>query len=271
MTTRQPAAEAWAEALGEWAIPAAILDAAPEEPWRFPPALFVWTPEQAASDSTVDTVSRRRAIEAIPAGGSVLDVGVGGGRASLPLVPPAALVVGVDSSGELLATFDATAAQAGVARRSVLGKWPDVADQVEPQDVVVCHHVAYNVADLVPFARALTGHARFRVVLEMTAEHPMTNLNEAWRVIHGIERPSRPTASDAVAVLEEMGLRVTAEAHQRRLSPVKPIRADVVAFARRRLCVRAERDPEIDRLLGPDFESRLREVVTVWWDGQAED
>ncbi len=205
------AAEAWAQALGEWGIPKAILDAAPEEPWQFPSELFRWTPEGAGGASA----SQRRAREALPEGGSVLDVGVGGGRASLPLVPPAASVTGVDTSPRLLAAFGEAAAGIGVAHRAVLGRWPDVADQVEVHDVVVCHHVVYNVADLVPFARALTDHARQRVVVELTVRHPMANLNAAWQALHGLERPSRPMAGDAIAVLGEMGLHITAEAGPR--------------------------------------------------------
>jgi SAM-dependent methyltransferase len=267
------AADAWAAALGEWAIPQEILDAAPETPWSFPRALFAWTPERnAAAESDAGSpmpTSRQRALEALPEGGSVLDVGVGGGRASLPLAPPAGLVVGVDSSEELLAAFGQAAQHVGVDYRAVLGTWPDVAGQVGPADVVVCHHVAYNVADLAPFARALTDHARNRVVMELTATHPTSNLNPAWRALHGLERPTRPTADDAVAVLEEMGLRVIAEPNQRVVTPSGRDRAEVVAFARRRLCVGPERDAEVERLLGPEFERPLRDVVTVWWDGQA--
>ena len=198
----------------------------------------------------------------------MLDVGVGGGRASLPLAPPAALVTGVDVSQELLDTFSQAARGAGVAYRAVAGRWPDVAAQVGPADVVVCHHVLYNVADLVSFARALTDHARVRVVVELTAQHPAANLTPAWRALHGIERPTRPVAADAVAVLREMGLTVHAEPGWRALAPAGDgrDRAAVVAFARRRLCVGPERDAEIDVLLGPDSASPSRQVATLWWD-----
>ncbi|HEX3426627.1 MAG TPA: class I SAM-dependent methyltransferase [Acidimicrobiales bacterium] len=259
-----PAAAFWAESLAAWAIPKEILDAAPAEPWRFPRALFRWSPGSAAQ-----TPSGRRALEALPQGGLVLDVGVGGGRASLPLAPSAREIVGVDQSRELLATFEEAAKAAGVAHRAVLGRWPDVADQAPAADVVVCHHVFYNVADLAPFAQRLTDHAKRRVVVELTAEHPTANLTPAWRALHGLERPTRPTAADAVAVLEEVGLNVEAEAWQRWGPDEERDRAEVVAFARRRLCVGPERDSEIDELLGPDDESPSRRVVTLWWDGQA--
>ncbi len=262
------AAARWAEALAAWAVPQHVLDAAPEGPWRFPPSLFAWTPERAAAERPQLTPSRRRALEALPDGGSVLDVGAGGGRASLPLAPPAGLVVAVDPSAELLAAFSDAAHREGVAHRPVQGQWPDVAGEVEPQDVVVCHHVVYNVADLVPFARALTERARRRVVVELTVEHPASNLNPAWRAIHGLERPTSPTASDALAVFEEMGLAVRSERAERVVAG-GPDRAELVAFARRRLCVGPERDAEIDEVLGPDFERPIRQVVTAWWDGQA--
>ena len=262
------AAAAWAGALAGWGLPSEIVDAAPETPWCYPPTVFEWTPERATAEA-VDTPSRRRALEALPEGGSVLDVGVGGGRGSLPLAPRAALVVAVDPSAELLAVFAAAADRVGVRHREVQGRWPAVAGEVAPEDVVVCNHVIYNVADLVPFAAALTDHARRRVVLEITAEHPASNLNEAWRVLHGLDRPSSPTAADAVAVLREMGLDVGVEEGERVLTPAGGSRADVVAFARRRLCVGPERDPEIDALLGPDFEAPLKRIVAIWWDGTA--
>jgi SAM-dependent methyltransferase len=264
------AAGRWSENLASWAIPQEILDAAPDPtPWRFAPAVFAWTAERAAVEASVVTPSRARALEAIPQGGTVLDVGAGGGRASIPLSPPAALVVAVDSSAELLAAFREAAEREGVAHRTVEGTWPNVAGQVEAADVVVCHNVFYNVPDLVPFATALTDHARRRVVVELTMTHPASSLNDAWRALHGIERPTKPTAHDAVAVLEEMGLTVTWEESERRLAPESRDRSEVIAGARQRLCVGPERDAEIDALLGDASQQPLRRILTVWWDGVA--
>lgn len=199
----------------------------------------------------------------------MLDVGVGGGAGSLPLVPPAALLVGVDDGEGMLATFAAAADRLGVAHREVKGTWPAVAAEVDPADVVVCHHVLYNVADLGPFAAALTSHARARVVVEISGDHPTSNLNPLWLAIHGIERPTSPTAEDAVAVLEEMGLEVVHEEFHRPYLRFGTDRAEVVAMTRRRLCVGTERDSEIDALLGPPEAAPLRRSLTIWWDGRA--
>ncbi|HEX2192637.1 MAG TPA: class I SAM-dependent methyltransferase [Acidimicrobiales bacterium] len=259
------AADRWAAELAAWAIPDEIVAAAPESPWGFPPALFR-APEV---DVGADTPSRRRAREALPQDGAVLDVGAGGGAASLPLCPPASRLVAVDESAGMLAGLAVRADDLGVEHEEVEGRWPDVADAVGPADVVVCHHVFYNVPDLAAFALALTDHARRRVVTELTATHPLTAQRGLWRHFHGIDRPEGPTAEDAVAVLEELGLRVVAERFDVPPRP-RPDRAEWVAFVRRRLCLTADRDAELDALLpADDALLRPRQAVAVWWEGSA--
>lgn len=265
MTTDGTAADYWARALGEWAIPKEILEAAPEGPWSFPPALFARVAERALAD-TSPKPSRSRALEALSDGGTVLDVGAGGGAASLPLAPPAARLVAVDQSTGMLETFAATAGSRGVEHQEVEGTWPDVADQVGLVDVVVCHHVAYNVADLVPFVTALSDHARHRVVLELTAQHPQTASSVLWRELHGVIRPTEPTADDAQAVLVEMGLDVNAEASERPVGDADHDLADIVPFLRRQLCVGPDRDGEIEALIRLHGRTPLGQVVTLWWD-----
>jgi SAM-dependent methyltransferase len=259
-----PAASRWAEQLAAWAIPDEILAAAPESPWGYPPELFA-APDPAAAP---DTPSRRRAVEALPPAGTVLDVGAGAGASSLGLAPPAHRLVAVDQSPGMLAALAAAADERGVEHAEIVGHWPDVAAEVPPADVVVCHHVAYNVADLAGFALALTDHARRLVVLELTATHPLAAQNRLWRHFHGIDRPEGPTWADAVAVLEEAGLAVSAEPF---LAPPRPNRdrQTWVAFVRRRLCLTPERDPEIATFLPPDGDYSPREVVSLWWEGTA--
>ena len=46
-------------------------------------------------------------------------------------------------------------------------------------------------------------------------------------------------------------------------------RDDVVAFVRRRLCLTADRDAEIDALLPGDALAPPADVVTIWWHGAA--
>jgi SAM-dependent methyltransferase len=253
----------WRGQLDGWAIPEAILAAAPESPWGFPVGLFRSRAQRAWE--APPTLSNRVAARLLPAGGSVLDVGAGGGAASLPLARTAGLLVAVDESPGMVAAFLAAARAAGVAAQGVEGRWPDVAGQVGPADVVVCHHVLYNVPDLAAFADALTGHARHRVVVELTERHPLVNLGPLWRRFHDLERPTGPTAGDAVAALRTLGLdptRIDSEAED---GLGFDDFDDLVAFTRRRLCLPADRDPEVAREL---LESGTRQVGGVWVGGQ---
>ena len=253
----------WREQLEGWAIPAEILAAAPESPWGFPVGLFRSRAHRAGSRPV--TPSNLEAARHLPPGGSVLDVGAGGGAASLPLAGEAGRLVAVDESPEMVASFLAAAEAAGVPAEGVEGRWPEVAGRVGPADVVVCHHVLYNVADLAPFAAALTGHARRRVVAELTDRHPLAGLAPLWRRFHDLERPEGPGAGDAVAALAELGLDVDRRdwEHQDRFG--FDDFDELVAFTRRRLCLPAGRDPEVAEAL---LEQGTHQVDGVWVSGQ---
>jgi SAM-dependent methyltransferase len=253
----------WREQLEGWAIPEEILAAAPESPWGFPVGLFRSRAHRAGSRP--GTPSTLEAARHLPPGGSVLDVGAGGGAASLPLAGKAGRLVAVDESPEMVASFLAAAEAAGVPAEGVEGRWPEVAGRVGPADVVVCHHVLYNVADLAPFAAALTGHARRRVVAELTDRHPLAGLAPLWRRFHDLERPEGPGAGDAVAALAELGLDVDRRdwEHQDRFG--FDDFDELVAFTRRRLCLPAGRDPEVAEAL---LEQGTHQVDGVWVSGQ---
>jgi SAM-dependent methyltransferase len=253
----------WRERLEDWAIPEEILAAAPESPWGCPVGLFRSRARRAGSRPA--TPSNREAARFLPAGGTVLDIGAGGGAASLPLAGMAGRLVAVDESPAMVAAFLAAAEAAGVAAEGVEGRWPEVAGRVAPADVVVCHHVLYNVADLAPFADALTGHARRRVVAELTDRHPLVGLGPLWRRFHDLERPTGPGADDAVAALEALGLRVARQDWESQDRFGFDDLDELVAFTRRRLCLPADRDPEVAAAL---LDEGTRQVDGVWVSGQ---
>ena len=255
------AASRWAESLAAWAIPDEILAAAPQSPWIHPVQQFV------VSDAISDSPSHARAREALPPAGSVLDVGCGGGRAAFAVTPPAMLVLGVDHQQGMLDAFEAEAARRGVEHRTHLGDWPQIADEVRPADVVVCHHVAYNVSDLVPFVAALDRHASRRVVMEIPARHPLSNLSPLWRRFWDLDRPDGPTAADAFDVCREAGFHARLETWAAGSESTQEIPFDdQVRFTRIRLCLPAERDAEVAAALREMEPVPPRELATLWWD-----
>ena len=192
--------------------------------------------------------------------------GCGGGAGSLPLVPPAGVLVGVDQSAGMLEVFAADATQRGAVATTVEGTWPQVADAAPITDVVVCLHVLYNVADLVPFVRALSDHARARVVVELPTRHPLAWLTPYWQRLHGLDRPLGPTGDDALAVLADIGI----DAHHERWSRAVSLHAEPLsaqtAFIRERLALGADRDGDIADLVAQIGIPERREVITAWWD-----
>jgi SAM-dependent methyltransferase len=268
----------WKTDLSGWGVPEAILKAAPEEPWVFPKGVF----SHRAKRQVIDRIgpSYRRAEEALPPGGSVLDIGSGAGAASLPLAAEASRITGVDTDPGMLASLADIAAGLPEPHAEVTtfaGRWPDVASQVPPADIVVCHHVLYNVMDLRPFVEALGGHARVRVVVEMTEHHPVEPMNPLWMRFHGLERPKGPTWEDAVDAISSLGHDVGVERWDTAPLHVYDSFEEMVAYHRRRLCLPSSADPEIAAALeelGVDPANPVglgagRALITIWWAGTA--
>ncbi len=263
--------EYWRTQLLAWAIPDEILAQAEVPPWAHDPATF-------AVDETIDVTSPifELARELLPPqGGSVMDIGCGGGRSSLPLVPRANRLVGVDENPAMLARFAQAALEAGVEFQEIQGRWPDVAiarefsgDPIEPCDVVVCHHVFFNVADLEPFVVALTAKARLGVVVVLPTHHPLSAWNQAWKHFWNLDRPVGPTSDDAVAVLQALGIEPEIVVVPRPpMSRLADDPSSLVVSARRRLCLPSSRDGEIEQWLRDHPPQFMREVVVLRWPG----
>jgi SAM-dependent methyltransferase len=202
----------------------------------------------------------------LPDGGTVLDVGSGAGTASLRL--HAGHAIGVDPNQEVLDAFVERAGQRGVRATAIRGGWPDVASDTPSADVVLSHHVVFNVADLAGFAAALSSHAHHRVVIELTQEHPMRWMTPYWRALHGIEQPDRPSVGDAVAVLTELGFDVRQPRWTRAVQMIGENNADALGRIARRLCLPIDRHAELAEFLARIPPPMERDVVTLWWDRQ---
>ena len=252
------AAEQWAQELASWRIDPAILAAAPESPYGFPPALFA--PRDDVESPLLDL-----ARAALPPGGTVLDVGAGAGAGSLGLGDALGRLHAVDSQPSMLRALEETAAGRGVEVTTYDGVWPAVAPRgagVRRRRVLA---VVYNVPDLVPFVTALTGHARRLVVVEVMGTHPWVRLAPMWEAVHGQSRPHGPTAELAVAVLGEAGIVPTVtEVVRDPAVRTGALREAWVDFTRRQLCLPPERRAEVERADGAAPAAPRRSVVLSW-------
>ena len=266
--------ERWRDALAAWAIPDRILREAQASPWLPEPRVFI---RRAASrKARPQGRSYERAREALPVRGTVIDVGAGAGAASLPLLDIAGSLIAVDTDAALLTELRAQAETHADKVRTVVGRWPDAAAKLPVADVVVCHHVLYNTADLQPFVAALDAHAHRRVVIEITEHHPLTRLNPLWKRFHDLDRPTTPTWVDAEAALRSFHADLRVE-HDHVPSDVSTgTWGELVGATCRRLCLPAERRDDVAAALVDDgaqpddpstWSPRDRGVVTLWWDG----
>ncbi len=254
----------WQRLLEAWALPTALREAAPEDPYRLPARLLAEQP-RSLDDPT------GRPVEAhLPDGGTLLDVGCGpGARAALHA--HRARVIGVEPRPELAAA----ARQAGL--EVIEEPWPEAGARAPVADVVLCTQVLYDVADLVTFTAALTTHAREVVVVELGAEHPWARLGPLFTHFHGLSLPDGPSSEDAVEVIVDALGVVLAQQRWQRPGNRYPDLATLVAHRRRQLCLPASRDGEVAEALEGSYDVAAdgtvalepREVVTLRWPGAA--
>jgi hypothetical protein len=134
--------------------------------------------------------------------------------------------------------------------------------------------VVYDVPDIRPFLAALHRAAR-EVVVECGPDHPRSGLRELFRALHGLERPSGPTAEDLIEIVADVaGGRPEVARRTTRRGLRFADRAELLTFYRIRLALPEERTPELEERLDPEIREEggwltvghgVRETVTIWW------
>ncbi len=252
----------WSDALALWSISEWILAQAPTSPWVHPPALFAVAP-----DSTfADTPSRRIGLETLgPEGATVLDVGCGGGGSALPLASRTTHLHGVDEQHSMLVNFTEAAQRLGLVVSTTEGKWQDVEATVPPADLVISHHVAYNVADIGAYVSSLSSHANRRVIVELPDRHPTAPMSPLWKHFWDLDRPAEPSAQLFAEVVRASGFSPSLERFSR--APRKPqLDNDAyIAFVRTRLCLSPDRDNDVAEALQRFGLTESAHVATVHW------
>lgn len=134
---------------------------------------------------------------------TLLDVGGGAGRLSLPLALRCRQLINVDPSTGMRTQFEAAAA--GITNaRFVQGDW--LATGGIEGDVSLVAHVTYFVRDIVPFLQKLAGATRRRVLLLLTSVPTPNQTASIFRLVHGEDQALLPGHRELLAVLWDMGL-----------------------------------------------------------------
>jgi SAM-dependent methyltransferase len=130
---------------------------------------------------------------------TLIDVGAGAGRHAVPLADRLEWVTAVEPSEGMRAQMPA------LHNLTVIGSaWEDA--EVAPADLVICSHVLYGVADVVPFIEKMERSARERVFI-MLREGPVPHpANELRDRMAGGPLPRIPRFSDLFMLLIQLGI-----------------------------------------------------------------
>ncbi len=144
--------------------------------------------------------------EVIRSTDTVLDVGAGAGRYSMPIASSVAAITAVEPSTAMRAELARGAAARGLTNLTIVGSSWETAE-VEPHDVAFSANVLYFVPDAVRFLEKLDHHARRACLILHRLDQPSAQLLPLWEEIWGRPRPPEPNALDLFNLLFSIGIR----------------------------------------------------------------
>ncbi len=214
---------------------------------------------------------------------TIVDVGGGAGRVSLPFAGRAREIINVEPSPGMVTQFEESAAEARIRNaRAVAAEW--MADHGVSGDVSLVFNVTYFVGEIVPFVEKLVASTRRRVVIGVWSVPPPDQSAVLFDVIYGERQERVPGHRELLAVLWEMGIlpdvRVLPSPFRNR-TPTPQTREETVrAWAQQSRAREIERAAErIDGAFeslfvqGPDgylptFRPDAREMLITWETGR---
>ena len=211
---------------------------------------------------------------------TVLDVGAGTGRHTLALAPNVARVTAVDPSPAMLGLLREDLIAEHLKNVDVVeSEW--LAANVAPADIVICSHVLYPIADVVPFVRKLEASAKERVFIYIRVDPLPTDMG-LWSAFYGVPLEAQPSDLDLINLLAQEGLRVDVEIVRHRFSWTFADMDEAVAQLRNTLCLREDDAAAIAKLrpllettlalqpdgrIGPDV-GLSRSAIISWTPGE---
>ena len=140
----------------------------------------------------------------VDADASVIDVGAGGGRITIPLALHVREMVAVEPSAAMRDVLNAELERLGVqGLRVVPETWEDA--KVDRADLVYAAHVTYGIPAIEPFLRKLDATA-IRIAALVTFSEPAQYWAAPfWKATYGEERLRLPCRGELLDVLRELG------------------------------------------------------------------
>lgn len=202
-----------------------------------------------------------RVRDAVDESTTIIDVGAGTGRHTLALAPCARRIVAVDPSPAMLGFLREDVAAQGMTNvETVESEWQDAS--VEPADVVICSHVLYPIADVVPFVRKLEASARSRVFIYLRADPLPTDMG-LWSEFYGVPLQAQPVHMDLVNVLAQIGIFADVEIVEHRFTLTFDSLDEAQEHAGNSLCLPPEDAPANEKL-----RRLLHERLVAWPGGR---
>lgn len=192
---------------------------------------------------------------------TVLDVGAGTGRHTLALAPHVRGVTAVDPSAAMLALLREDMQAQGLRNiETVECEW--MAADVEQADVVICSHVLYPIADVVPFVRKLEASARERVFIYLRADPLPTDMG-LWSEFYGVPLQHQPVHMDLLNVLAQIGVFADVEVVEHRFTLTYASVDEAMEQVRNSLCLR-----EDDAAASAKLRRLLEDRLVSWPNGR---
>jgi len=203
----------------------------------------------------------RRVRGSVTNDSTVIDVGAGTGRHTLALAPLVARVTAVEPSPAMRAFLQIDVdAQALTNVFTVPAEW--LGADVEPADFVICSHVLYPIADIVPFVRKLAESAKRRVLVYLRVDPLPTDMG-LWAEFYGVPLQLQPTHMDLVNALVQLGIVPDVEIGEHRFTWTFATMDEAVAQVRNSLCLREDDDAASAKL-----RDLLEQRLIEWPNGR---
>jgi len=209
---------------------------------------------QRTDDNLVQLLARLSGPEQ-----TVLEVGAGAGRLSIPLASHVREVVAIEPNPGMATALIADAEAAGVSNvRLVKSRWEELGK--EGADGVFAAHVVYALPAIEEFVLRVQAAASNWVAVIVFAEPPQSRLFDFWPAVFAEPRQPNPSLPQLLDVLWSLGIHANVDMLEVPVWPLgPPPRAGKSLRRRLRICAGSAADIRL--------EAAMAELLVDWGDG----